>query len=112
MSIHLVKQKYLPEDVFIPKPENGEWKYFQQFVFKNGLEYYIGTNYLIDDFSQIIENIRFDYKIVKESYNASQLQQIYHNEHRIFIEYNDSIKIWKYYTKNYKKIESVLKEFL
>ncbi len=112
MSIHLIKQKYIPEDIFIPKPENGEWKYFQQFVFKNGLEYYIGSNYLIDDFTEIIENIRFDYTIVKDSNNATELQQIYNTEYKIFINYNESIKIWKYYTKHNKQIESVLKEFL
>ncbi len=112
MSIHLIKQKYIPEDIFIPKPENGEWKYFQQFVFKNGLEYYTGTNKLIDDFNTVIENIRFDYTIVKDSNNATELQQIYNTEYKIFINYNESIKIWKYYTKHNKQIESLLKEFL
>lgn len=112
MSIHLIKRKYLPEHIFIPKPETGDWKYIQQFVFKNGFEYYIGTNKLIDDFQEIIENIRFDYNIVQSSYNATELQQIYNTEYKIFIDYNESIKIWKYYTKNYKQIESILKKFL
>ena len=112
MSIHLIKPKYIPENIFIHKPEKGDWKYIQQFVFKNGFEYYIGTNKLIDDFQEIIDNIRFDYNIVNDSYNASELQQLYHIEHKIYIDYNDSIKIWKYYTKNSNKIESILKKFL
>jgi hypothetical protein len=108
MSIYLVNPKNIPDNIYIAKPEKGDWKYIHQFVFENGFEYYFGSNHLIDDFNEIIQNIKFDYYIVKNSNNASELQQIYNNEYNIFINYSDCIKIWKYYTKHTYKIQKIL----
>lgn len=109
MSIYLIERKALPDNIYVCKPDDDtDWKHIHQFTFENGLEYYIGSNYLIDSFDTIIENIKLDYQIVKDSSNASELQQIYNNEYQKFINYSDCLKIWKYYTKNNKQITSIL----
>ena len=112
MSIYLVKQNCIPDNFYMSKPEQGNWRYIQQFVFENGLEYYIGTNNLIDGFDEIIQTIKNEYDIFTQSHNVSELQQIFITEHKIYIDYNDSIKIWKYYQKNNKRIEDILHNFL
>ena len=111
MSIFLIDREYLPSDYYLCKPDNKpDWEHIHQFIFENGLEYYIGSNYLIRDINDVIEDLESDYKTVKETKNPSELQSYYMENYEIFTKYENCQKIWKYYTENSILIEEILFE--
>ncbi len=111
MSIYLIEREFIPEDYYLCKPDNkSDWTHIHQFIFENGFEYYIGSNYLIRDINDIIEDLESDYKTVKETNNPSELQSYYMENYEVFTKYEICEKIWKYYKENGNLIEEILFE--
>jgi hypothetical protein len=109
MSVYLIDREYIPENYYLCKPDNkNDWKHIHQIVFDNGFEYYVGSNYLIQDITDILTNLETDYKTVKENKTPSDLQSYYMENYQVFTQYVNCENIWKYYTENSKLIEEIL----
>ncbi len=111
MSIYLIDRDFIPTDYYLSKPDNKpDWTHIHQFVFDNGFEYYIGSNYLIRDINDIIEDLESDYKTVIETKSPSELQSYYMENFEIFTKYENCKTIWKYFNDNSILIEEILFE--
>ena len=116
MTYYLVDRKYVPNDIYLCYPSNykqtkQDWKEIQKFVFDNGLEYYIGCNYPMNEVSEGIEVLKNEYNMISQFESPDDLQQYYHSEFEWYRPYKDCEKIWNYYYNNKDLIIDIIKEY-
>ena len=104
----IISRKNIPENIYLCKPANDDWKIIYKFSFDNDLDYYIGSNMPIDDTNVVISLVREDYYLFTNFNSPVKILRYFHNEFNEFIDYDDCQKIWNYYNNNKQLIEQVI----
>ncbi len=108
-ELEIILRNQIPSDSFLcGENDEKDFEFIHQYKFSNGLTVIIGSNFLINSPSEIVENIELDLETINTINSPEELQEYYKDNYDIFYHYRDCVKIFKYYKNNELLIKQII----
>ncbi len=108
-ELEIISRNQIPSDIFLcGENDEKDFEFIHQYKCSNGLTVIIGSNFLINSPSEIVENIELDLETLNTINSPEELQEYYKDNYDIFYHYRDCVKIFKYYKNNEQLIKQVI----